>query len=154
MKWNFILIPLAVIVVAGFGSLLTGGGMEWYRSIKLPSWTPPGSIIGTVWTIIFILTAVSAIIFWSKAPHDSRFWAVVAIFILNGLLNVLWSYLFFNQHLLGAATVEAALLDLSVIALIILIWPISRLASALLFPYAAWVAFATYLTYIVSSLNK
>ncbi len=41
-------------------------------------------------------------------------------FILNGLLNIFWSYLFFNRHWLGAAVWEAGILDLSVIVLIIL----------------------------------
>jgi tryptophan-rich sensory protein len=154
MKAHFILVPLAVLAVAVFGSWLTGGGMDWYKTIKLPSWTPPGSLIGAVWTIIFILTAVAAILFWNKAAHGSRFSWVVAIFILNGVLNVLWSYLFFNRHLLGTAISEAGLLDLSVIGLIALIWPISRVASVLIMPYAGWVTFATYLTYTVWNLNK
>jgi len=41
-----------------------------------------------------------------------------------------------------------------VIGLMILIWPVSRLAAGLLIPYAGWVAFATYLSYIIWSLNK
>jgi benzodiazapine receptor len=154
MKMRFIFIPLAVFAVAMTGSLLTSGGMDWYKTIKLPSFTPPGSIIGAVWTTIFILTAISAIIFWGKAPRDGRFWWVLGFFILNGLLNIFWSYLFFNRHWIGAAVWEAGVLDLSVIVLIILIWPISRWASILLIPYTAWTTFATYLTYVVWSLNK
>lgn len=154
MKMRFIFIPLAVLAVALLGSWLTGGGMDWYKTINLPSFTPAGSVIGTVWTIIFILTAISAIIFWGKAPRDRRFWWVLGFFILNGLLNIFWSFLFFNRHWLGAAVWEAGVLDLSVIILIILIWPISRLASMLLAPYAAWTTFATYLTFTVWTLNK
>jgi tryptophan-rich sensory protein len=127
--------------------------MGWYKTIKLPSWTPSGSVIGTVWTILFILAAISALIIWNQLAHDSRFWWIVVLFILNAVLNVGWSWLFFNQHFLGAAIFEAGLLGLSVVALVILIWPASALAAALLLPYAAWVAFATFLTYNVWSLN-
>lgn len=151
---RFIFIPLAVLAVALLGSWLTGGGMDWYKTINLPSFTPAGSVIGTIWTIIFILTAISAIIFWGKAPSDRRFWWVLGFFILNGLLNIFWSFLFFNRHWLGAAVWEAGVLDLSVIILIILIWPVSRLVSMLLVPYAAWTTFATYLTFTVWTLNK
>ena len=111
--------------------------------MNLPSWTPPGSIIGLAWTTIFILTALSAMIVWNTAPRDSRLWWIVLLFLLNGVLNVFWSYLFFNQHLVGTALWEMLLLNASTVALIVLIWPINRLAASLLFPYVGWVTFAT-----------
>lgn len=154
IKMHFVFIPLAVFAVAILGNWLTRGGMDWYETISLPAFTPPGSIIGAVWTTIFVLTAISAIIFWGKASRGRRFSWTVVFFILNGLINIFWSFLFFNRHLLGAAVFEAGVLDLSVIALIILIWPVSRLASILLMPYVAWTTFATYLTYVVWSLNR
>ncbi len=66
---------------------------------------------------------------------------------------MLWSYLFFGLHLMSAATGEAALLFLSVLGVIAVVWPVSRVAAALLFPYAGWVAFATYLTLRVWTMN-
>lgn len=154
MKLNYIVIPLITFLTALSGSLLTSGGMKWYKSIKLPSWTPAGSVIGAVWTILFILAAICALIVWNKFPHDGRWQLIVAIFILNAILNVFWSFLFFNQHWLGVAAFESAALGLSVLALVILIWPGSVLAASLLIPYAAWVGFATFLTYTVWTLNK
>lgn len=155
MKPNYIIIPLVAILTATIGSLITSGGMDWYKQINLPAFTPPGSFIGTVWTVIFILAAISALIVFNKAvgtPSLEK--SIAVVFILNALLNVTWSLLFFNLHFIGAAVWEAGLLGLSVIALIILIWPISKFAAWLLVPYAAWVAFATYLTYTVWTLNK
>ncbi len=154
MKPNYIIIPLITILTAVFGGWLTSGGMKWYKTIKLPDWTPPGSFIGAVWTIIFILSTISALIAWNKTPHNYTFWWIIGTFLVNAILNVFWSYLFFNQHLIGPAIFEAALLGLSVIALIVFIWPIAYWAALLLIPYAAWVVFATYLTYAVWFLNK
>ncbi len=154
IKIRYVFIPLIVILVMIIGSWLTSGGMDWYKTINLPNFTPPGWVIGAVWTLIFILTAISAIIFWQKAPRDRRFWWVSGFFILNGLLNILWSYLFFNRHWLDAAAWEAGILDLSVVILIILIWPVSRTGAVLLLPYTLWTTFATYLTYIIWSLNR
>lgn len=151
---RFILIPLAVVAVAISGALLTSGGMVWYKTINLPSFTPPGIAISLVWTAIFILTTISAFIFWEKVPRGKLLTWTAAVFVLNGLLNIFWSFLFFNRHWLGAAIWEAGALDLSVIALIILIWPVSRAAAILLLPYTAWTTFATYLTYVVWSLNR
>ncbi len=157
MKPNYIIIPLITILTSVTGSFFTSQGMDWYKTINLPAWTPEGSFIGGVWTTIFILTTISALIVWnksSKTPFNKRLRRIIIIFIANAALNVFWSFLFFTSHLIGLAVLEAVLLDISVIILIILIWPISKLASILLLPYAGWVAFATYLTYVIWTLNK
>jgi tryptophan-rich sensory protein len=153
MKLNFIIIPVVTFLTALGGSLLTSRAMGWYKTINKPSWTPAGSLIGAVWTGLFILAAISALIVWNHLPHDNRFKWIIAIYILNAILNIGWSWLFFNQHLLGADIFEANLLAASVVALVILIWPGSALAASLLIPYAAWVLFATFLTYQIWSLN-
>ncbi len=153
LKLDHLLIPSAVASVALLGSMVTRGGMPWYRGIHLPSWTPPGSAIGLVWTAIFVLSALSLLLVFNggHAAHAVR--PIGRLALLNGALNVLWSVLFFGLHRIGAATVEAALLGASVVWLMVVMWPLSRLASLLLAPYAAWVAFATYLTYSIWRLN-
>ncbi|MBU0476896.1 tryptophan-rich sensory protein [Patescibacteria group bacterium] len=153
MKPNYIIIPLVTFFVAAIGSWFTSGGMEWYETINLPTWTPPGSVIGVVWTTLFILAAISALIVWNKAQRNNRFWRIIVLFLANAGLNIFWSFLFFNQYLIGPAVWEAGLLGLSVIVLVILIWPISRWASALLVPYAIWVAFASFLTFTIWTLQ-
>ncbi len=155
MKANHIVIPLVTVAVAVVGSSFTSSGLgSWYRSIHLPTWTPPGSIIGLVWTTIFILSTASALLLWNGSDSKARLPLLTGLFLLNAALNVLWSYLFFSRHLIGLAVWEAAALDATVIALVVIAWPLSRLASALLMPYAAWGAFATYLTYTVWKLNR
>lgn len=150
MKLNYIIIPLIVFLVAVIGSYFTGTGMDWYETINLPSWTPPGFIIGAVWTVIFILSAFSALIVWNKPERN---WLIVLVFLINAGLNVFWSFLFFNQHLIGAAFSEAVLLDITVFILIFTIWPVSKLASLLLVPYALWTTFASFLTLFVWLIN-
>lgn len=154
MKPNFIIIPLITIGVASLGSWLTQKGMEWYQNLKLPSFTPAGSVIGTVWTVIFVLVTISALIVWNRLVTEKNFGIIIIIFLVNALLNIGWSYLFFNLNYIGPAVLEAGFLGLSVLALIILIWPYSAPAAILLLPYLGWVGFATYLTYSVWLLNK
>jgi benzodiazapine receptor len=153
MKLNYIIIPLIAVFVAVVGGYLTSGDMSWYKTLKLPSIAPPGWFIGLVWNVIFILTTISALIVWNTMPKSDLFWIVIGLFVVNALLNVFWSFLFFNQHLINAAMVEAGLLGSSVVALIVMIWPFSRLAAGLLIPYAAWTLFATFLNYVIWTLN-
>jgi tryptophan-rich sensory protein len=161
MRLNYIIIPAVTVIVSVAGGYFSRVGLvSWYGSINKPSFTPPGSVIGAVWTAIFILSTISALIVWnSYAPwgtlaRDARFWWIAGIFLLNALLNVFWSFLFFYRHEIYAAFWEAVALDLTVIALCVMIRPISQTASVLLWPYAGWGAFASYLTYAVWGMNR
>lgn len=153
VKIKYIIIPVLTFLVALLGSAFTGGGMDWYKDLALPSITPSGSFIGLIWTIIFILTATSALMVLSKASKKKLFYWIFTLFLINAFLNVFWSYLFFGQHLIFAAIIEMILLEATVLALIILIWPVSFWAALLLFPYAFWVIFATYLAVQIFLLN-
>ncbi len=156
LKLNYFIIPLITFLTAFLGGRLTSGGLAWYKTINLPAWTPGGGVIGAVWTILFILSAISALIVWNSSARSGqadRWKWIFVIFIVNALLNIFWSWLFFGQHQMGWAILEAGLLDVSVWVLVILIWPVSRGAAALLLPYGAWAAFATFLTYSVWKLN-
>ena len=148
MKLNYFIIPLVTILVATSGSWLTSKGLSsWYNTLSLPTIAPGGGVIGTVWSIIFILTMISALIVWNKTPLNPNFQWIVWLFVANAVLNVLWSYLFFYLHLTGWPIVEMIVLNLTTIALIVLMWNPALWAAILLLPYAAWVTFATYLAY-------
>ncbi len=153
MKLNYITIPLIVVLVSLTGSYFTSEGMDWYKGLVLPSFTPPGSFIGAVWTVIFILTAVSALIFWNKRNEFKRKNLIIFLFLINAFLNVFWSFLFFASQMVGAALIEAVFLEISVIALMVFLCSASKTASALLIPYGAWTLFAIYLNYLIFSLN-
>lgn len=155
MKKNYIFIPLITLAVSVLGNIFTMNGMDWYEALTKPSFTPPGFVIGSIWTVIFILTTASALLVWNaNIPRQKTFKWIVALFIINAVLNAGWSFLFFGQQLVLLSIIEMVLLEVTTIVLIILIWSISRLASYLLFPYALWVMLATFLAYQVFSLNQ
>lgn len=144
---SVLVIALIAIAVSVIGGTATGGGMDWYMTLEKPSITPPGLVISVAWTIIYILTAISAIVVWQRFKRDATLKWIIGIFIANALLNGLWSFIFFRWHLIGLAIIEMILLEISTLALIFLIWPRSRAAAILLAPYAIWVLFATFLAY-------
>lgn len=150
MKLNYIIIPLIVFLTAFLGSFFTERGMSWYETLELPSFTPPGFVISIVWTVIFFLSLISALLFWNKAKKRKR---IALLFLLNAFLNLLWSFVFFNQHLIFLSILEMILLNITTLLLIYLLIPVSKLASALLVPYFLWVGFATYLAYSIHLLN-
>jgi translocator protein len=176
IKPSYLIIPILVILVAVAGSQFTATGlqMEWYTTLIKPELQPPAWLFGPVWTLLYILIASSAVIFWNKAEHGKKFTTVTLLFLANGFLNAYWTYLFFVKNILTTSLTEIILLNLTTLALILFIWPhqITRrflyffhrkvteknprqlkIASLLLLPYLLWGLFATYLNYMIWLLN-
>lgn len=153
MKLNYFLIPLFIIAISYFGSSVTSGGMAWYKTLVLPAIAPPGYFIGIIWTIIYILVGASAILFWNKNKNDAEFRITALWFVVNGLLNLFWSFVFFKAHFLGWSIVEMSFLNLTTLVLIYRLWRNNRTSAWLLTPYVAWVSFATYLAFLIWKLN-
>ena len=153
---KYLVIVAVTFLVAIGGGFITEAGLGWYSNLNLPASIPNGNTYSIAWTIIYILTAISAILIWTlklRGNLKKRRKLLTYTFIANAALNLLWSYIFFGMHSIGLALFEAMFLKISIILLIILAWPIHRIAVILLIPYLCWVTFASYLTYSVLILN-
>ena len=150
---HYLLIPLAAFATALVGSMITSAGMDWYKTIILPVFAPPGAVIGAVWTVIFIMLAASAIIVWDKKDKFEDFQKVKAAYLINVIINVLWSAVFFGLHRIGSAFIVALFLWMSVIYIMKLVHKESSISAWLLSPYAAWVAFASFLNFMIWTAN-
>ena len=141
------------IVVAGAGAFLTELS-PWYRALRKPSWQPPDWLFGPAWTVILALASVSAYpgLAATRRTATAGCWSM-ALFVANGVLNLLWSPLFFKLRRPDWALWEVPLLWLSILVPIVLLAPISRTASLLLLPYLLWVSFAAFLNLTIVRLN-
>ncbi|WP_372918384.1 TspO/MBR family protein [Sandarakinorhabdus sp.] len=143
---------VAATFTAAVGATITDIG-PWYLALKQPDWAPPNWLFGPAWTIIFMLCTFSGTTAWLSARSSAAFEAIVGLFALNGLLNLLWSFLFFRLHRPDLAALEVGVLWSSIAALNIVLWRISRPASLLLLPYLVWVGFAAMLNRAIVELN-
>ena len=143
---------VAATFTAAVGATITDIG-PWYLALKQPDWAPPNWLFGPAWTIIFMLCTFSGTTAWLSARSSAAFEAIVGLFALNGLLNLLWSFLFFRLHRPDLAALEVGVLWSSIAALNIVLWRISRPASLLLLPYLMWVGFAAMLNRAIVELN-
>ncbi len=154
LKLNYFLIPLIVFIIAVLGNYFTSQGLDpWYRNLTKPDWTPSGGFIGAVWTFLYFLVAFSVILFFNRYKKEKNFKLIIYLFILNGFLNMTWSLLFFGFNYLFLSFIHINLLNLTIVFLIFLIWPISKKISVMLFPYFVWVSVATTLNYFIWILN-
>ncbi|MDD3926253.1 MAG: tryptophan-rich sensory protein [bacterium] len=156
ISWLSALVIAAIVYAAAvIGSLFTAVGIPgWYAGIAKPAWTPPGSVIGAVWTVLFTLTAIAGILVWNTRPRGRDNVMAMEILGINLLLNILWSYIFFSQRSIGGALLEMIFLWFSILAAIILFWRVNRVAGLLLLPYILWVSFAFYLNWTIAVLNQ
>ena len=138
--------------VAVVGGLATDTTSDWYRGLDRPSWQPPGAVFGPVWTVLYVLIAVSATLAYRDVRGPRRR-LVLGLFAANLALNVAWTWIFFQGHAPVAAGVEIVVLLATTVALIALVRPYNRAAALALAPYAAWVTFATALTWAIAARN-
>jgi translocator protein len=125
----------------------------WYAGLVKPSWSPPSWLFGPVWTVLYVLMAVSAWLIWR-----SEGWRLqklpLSLFLVQLALNALWTPLFFGLHNSGLAFAEIVLLWIALTGTFLLFCRVQRLAGALLFPYLLWVSFAAALNFSLWRLNN
>lgn len=146
---------LLVWLALCFGAAWFGAQFEpgaWYAGLRKPAWNPPNWIFGPVWSVLYTLMAISAWLIWRRGGVRPNAVALVA-FLLQLVLNALWSWLFFGLHLMALAFAEIVLLWLAILVTTILFWRRQPLAGALLLPYLAWVGFAAVLNFTLWQLN-
>lgn len=138
-------------VPAVVGSRFTPGA--WYAALDKPALTPPGWVFPVVWTALYLMMGIAlALVVHSRAETGAA--AALAVFVLQLVLNGLWSWLFFGLERPGLALVEIVLLWTAILAATILCWRVRPLAGALLLPYLLWVGFAAWLNLGLWRLNS
>ncbi|WP_435418734.1 TspO/MBR family protein [Parerythrobacter aurantius] len=150
---------LPVVIAAAFALITAVVGStitvldQWYYSLEQPKWAPPDYLFGIIWTAIFALIALAAVVGWQAATSRRDSEIMVGLFALNGFLNILWSFLFFRLQRPDYAFYELLLLWLSIAVLIWFCGRFSKGAALLLLPYLAWVTIAGALNWQVVQLN-
>lgn len=147
----YLLTTLAMLVVAIAGMWATDIG-DWYRALNKPSWQPPDWVFGPAWTTIYVCIIAAVGIAWNSASPAEKSVLLLALGV-NFALNVLWSFLFFTWRRPDWALAEVALLWLSIVVLMIVLYGIRSLSGLLMLPYLLWVSFAAFLTLAIVRLN-
>lgn len=147
----------AVFATAALGGLASRPAESaWYSTLKKPSFQPPRQAFPIVWPILYAdIAGVSAATLDElddTAPEKAR--AYRAALAANLVLNGSWTWLFFNQHRLGASAVAAAALTASSADLTRRAIEARGPGAAVLAPYPLWCAFATALSSSIWWLNR
>jgi len=144
---GWLVLCFAAAGTAGFVSI-----DGWYAALQKPSWNPPAWVFGPAWTLLYICMAFAAWLVWREGGWKAQGRAL-GLFLVQWVLNALWTPLFFGLHQPGLAFAEIAILWLVLAATLAAFWRVNKIAGALLVPYLAWVSFAAALNFTIWRLN-
>lgn len=148
---------LAILIcqLAGIiGSVFTISSIPtWYASLNKPFFSPPNSIFGPVWVILYTLMGISLYIVWKSKVNKRLKTPALRFFYIQLILNSLWSILFFGLKSPLLAFIEILVLLIMIAATIVKFYKISPPSAYLLAPYLLWVTFASVLNLAIVLLN-
>lgn len=149
-RWvGLALFGLAAFVTAAIGGLGVSGTAQEYQNLVQPAWAPPSWLFGPVWTVLYVLIALSGWLVWERVGWGP---ALVA-YAVQLTLNAAWTPLFFGAGAYRLALVDIIAMWVAIGVTVFLFGRHSRTAAVLLAPYWAWVTFATALNAAIVALN-
>lgn len=147
---------LLLFLIINFGGLALGSWLmgngplsPWYTNLNQAPWTPPGWVFGVAWTIIMICFSV----YLAQLFSSYRSKKLTIIFCMQFVLNVVWNYLFFNQHLVSLALVSIIALTIVIFYFFLNYKKDMKSKSYLLLPYMIWLIIATSLNAYILIYN-
>lgn len=126
---------------------------NWYQSLIKPSWAPPESLFGQVWTVLYIIIFITFGIVFYMAITKQLPWLVALPFALNLAFNFAYTPLQFGLRNNLLASIDILLVVGTLVWALIAIWSHMRWISIANVPYLLWGLFATALQLTITYLN-
>lgn len=147
LRWSLFLAPLLLLLGTISGVMSNSGGNNfWFAGLEKPAIYPPPATFGIVWTVLYLLMGVAMAMVVTARGAPGRGLAI-GVFVVQFLLNLAWSPVFFGMELLVPGFYLLLAIDLAVLVTVVLFYRVRPLAAWLLMPYLAWVLFAAVLNW-------
>jgi len=126
---------------------------EWYKMLMRPTWAPPSWVFGPVWSVLYLLIAISfGKVFW-MVWHKELSWWIAVPFALNLIFNFSFTWLQFGLKSNVLAGIDIVLVLATLVWALIAIFPFARWVAFINVPYLLWVMFATVLQITITVMN-
>lgn len=123
-----------------------------YKSLSLPFFALPGFLYGIIWSILYVLIAISIYLIYSKYKFSETKSYNKAL-ITNYIFNQLYTFVFFGLNNLFLSFVDCILIFISAINLYDEAKKLDINSSKLLIPYIIFSAFASILSVTIYFMN-
>ncbi len=127
---------------------------SWYGQLIKPTWAPPSYLFGPVWTVLYIIIAISFSTVFYKVFNKQLPLVVALPFVLNLIFNFSFTYFQFGLKNNILAAIDITLVLVTLIWAMIAIYPHIKWVALVNIPYLLWVIFASVLQFTVVYLNK
>lgn len=152
-RWALFCVPLVVLLGFMSGQFAgSGPSNPWFASLVKPAIYPPPALFGLVWTVLYVLMGLALAMIGAARGAPGRGLAM-ALFLLQLVINLAWSPLFFGAGQITGALILIIVLDIAVLFTVIQFNRVRPMAAVLLLPYLTWILFATWLTYEFRNAN-
>ncbi|MBX2973168.1 MAG: tryptophan-rich sensory protein [Flavobacteriales bacterium] len=142
------------LLIGALSGIATDSSVRtWYPTLEKPVFNPPNWIFGPVWTFLYVLMGIAAGLVWNSIHDKALIRKALSIYAAQLALNAAWSILFFALRSPAMALVDIVVLWIAIAACIRAFKPLHGTAALLLYPYLAWVSFATVLNLSIVVLN-
>ena len=152
--WAGLLLFLTICFgIAAIGGMATSASVSaWYPTLIKPPFNPPDWVFGPVWSVLYLLIAISGWRVWLRRGFSGAP-AAMALYGGHLIANLAWSLIFFGFRSPGLALIDIAVLLVLIGFNIRAFSRIDEIAATLLWPYFGWVSFAAFLNFSIWILN-
>ncbi len=126
---------------------------NWYAQLIKPEWAPPAFLFGPVWTVLYVIIAVTFIYVFVKVWKKEWPQSLLIPFILNLVFNFIFTPIQFSLQNNLLAALDITLVLATLIWAMYVVWSKAKWISYSLIPYLLWVSFATVLQFTITYLN-
>jgi tryptophan-rich sensory protein len=127
---------------------------EWYATLIKPTWAPPEWLFGPVWTVLYVIIAVSFISVAVRYWQGRIGFMVFLPFVLNLIFNLAFTPLQFGLRNNWLAAIDIVLVWGTLVWALAAIRPLIPWVAYANLPYLVWVSFASLLQFTITWLNR
>ena len=156
-KFDFIGLIKNILIPLGGGLMvvfITRDSMRVFESVKKSILTPPAIVFPIVWSVLYFLMGIAAYRIYMNNKANKKDYNGYFYYLVQLLVNFLWSIVFFNFRLYGISFILIIILLILIIITTIKFFKVDKIAAILMTPYILWVSFASYLTFYIWMFNE
>lgn len=141
------IITFIIILLPWFLSSFVGFN-NFFNIIYTPSFTPPKIFFPIIWTILYILIAIS--IFIVRKETNKKYLIILSI---NYIFNQLYTFIFFKLNNLFLSFLDCFIIMITAFILFFETKKINKISAFFLIPYVLFSIFASVLSFTIYIMN-
>ncbi len=127
---------------------------DWYDALDKPAWTPEPTTIGLIWQILYPIILVTFGYVFYRVARKQIPWFVAIPFAINLLANIAFTPIQFGLRNLPLAALDIAIVWLTILWAMKVVWPHHRWIAGAQIPYLIWVSIASVLQFTITWNNR